>query len=190
MPLIADPGFELGRAAAAAGYLVTVAPGASAVPTALALSGLPTDSFFFGGFLPSSSAARRARLEQVRAIPATLVFFESPKRVAASVQDMVEVLGGDRRAALCRELTKKFEEIRRAPLAELADVLAQAPVKGEVVLVIDRAHSIPVSDSDLEIDLKAAMIDHSLRDAADLVARMHDVPRRAIYQMALKLGKD
>lgn len=189
MPLIADPGFELSRAAAEAGHMVTCAPGPSAVLTALTLAGLPTDAFFFAGFLPNASAARKTRLETLRSVPGTLVFYESPKRLAASLRDMAEVLGGERPAALCRELTKKFEETRRDTLAGLAQALAEAPVKGEVVLLVDRARSGPVKDSDIEQDLLAALETHSVRDAADLVARMHDVPRRPVYQLALKLGK-
>ena len=190
MPLIADPGYDLSRAAAEAGYLVTVAPGASAVLSALTLAGLPTDAFFFAGFLPNTSAARKARLEALRAVPGTLVFYESPKRVAACLADMAEILGADRPAAMCRELTKKFEEVRRAPLGDLAVNLADARVKGEIVLVVDRAHSETVSEIDLETDLKLALTSHSVKDAADIVSRMHNVPRRMVYQMALKLGKD
>jgi len=190
MPLIADPGYDLSRAAAEAGYLVTVAPGASAVLSALTLAGLPTDAFFFAGFLPNTSAARKARLEALRAVPGTLVFYESPKRVAACLADMAEILGADRPAAMCRELTKKFEEVRRASLGDLAVNLADARVKGEIVLVVDRAHSETVSEIDLETDLKLALTSHSVKDAADIVSRMHNVPRRMVYQMALKLGKD
>lgn len=190
MPLIADPGFDLARAATAAGQPVTCAPGPSALPTALTLAGLPTDAFFFAGFLPPASAARKARLEELAQVPGTLVFYESPQRVAASLADMAEVLGAERPAALCRELTKKFEEVRRAPLGELAADLAEAPVKGEIVLVVDRGRSGNVREIDVEADLIEAMKANRLRDAADLVARMHGLPRRQVYQMALKLGKD
>ncbi len=190
MPLIADPGYDLARAAAEAGHTVTAAPGPSAVLTALTLAGLPTDAFFFAGFLPNAAAARRARLEALRAVPGTLVFYESPRRVAASLADMADILGADRPAAMCRELTKKFEEIRRAPLGELATALAGANLKGEVVLVVDRGHSPIVKETDLESDLQEALKSHSVRDAADMVARLHDVPRRRIYQMALKRGKE
>lgn len=190
MPLIADPGFDLSRAAAEAGHTVTCAPGASAAATALTLAGLPTDAFFFGGFLPNAAAARRKRLEALREIPGTLVFYESPKRVAAALGDMVEVLGGDRRAAICRELTKKFEEIRRAPLSQLAGELAgENTPKGEIVVVVDRGSSMSVSEFDLETDLKTALETHSVKDAAELVARMHNTAKRPIYQLALKLGK-
>lgn len=189
MPLIADPGFDLSRAAAEAGLMVTVAPGPSAVLSALTLAGLPTDAFFFAGFLPSTRSARKTRLESLSAVPGTLVFYESPKRVAASVADMAEVLGTGRQAAMCRELTKKFEEVRRGTLDNLAQGLAETPVKGEIVIAVDREHSTSVSEFDLESDLKLALSSHSVKDAADIVSKMHNVPRRTIYQMALKLGK-
>ncbi len=189
MPLIADPGYDLGRQAAEAGYNVTCAPGPSAVLTALTLAGLPTDSFFFAGFLPNASGARRSRIEALRNVPGTLVFYESPKRVAACLSDLADVLGGDRQAALCRELTKKFEETRRGTLADLATEYEGVSVKGEVVLLVDRAHSQSVKDSELEEALIRALETHSVRDAADLVSEMFSLPRRPIYQMALKLGK-
>ncbi|MFV0512984.1 MAG: 16S rRNA (cytidine(1402)-2'-O)-methyltransferase [Jhaorihella sp.] len=190
MPLIADPGYDLGRVAAQAGHRVTAAPGPSAVLTALTLAGLPTDAFFFAGFLPAASAARKARLEELRAVPGTLAVYESPRRVAACLADMALVLGADRQAALCRELTKKFEEVRRGTLAGLADGLDAAPVKGEVVLLVDRERSRIVNEPDLERDLTAALQTHSVRDAAELVAGMHGLARRQVYQMALKLGKE
>ncbi len=189
MPLIADPGYDLGRQAAEAGYQVTCAPGPSAVLTALTLAGLPTDAFFFAGFLPSSSGARRTRIEALRDVPGTLVFYESPKRVAACLSDLADILGGDRSAALCRELTKKFEEIRRGTLAELAAGIDQEVTKGEIVLLVDRSHSHSVNESDLEKALRTALETHSVRDAADLISKMYDQPRRAMYQMALRLGK-
>jgi len=189
MPLIADPGYDLGRVAANAGHAVTCAPGASAGITALTLAGLPTDAFFFGGFLPNATGARRKRLEELAAIPGTLVFYESPKRVADCLKDMADVLG-DRSAALCRELTKKFEEIRRGTLAELAASLEEAPVKGEIVLLVDRKRSETVSDSDLESDLKAALNGNSVKDAASIVAETHGLPRRKVYQLALQLARE
>ncbi len=189
MPLIADPGYDLGRQAAEAGHNVTCAPGPSAVLTALTLAGLPTDTFFFAGFLPNASGARRSRIESLRSVPGTLVFYESPKRVAACLSDLADILGGDRQAALCRELTKKFEETRRGTLADLATEYEGLSVKGEVVLLVDRAHSQSVKDSDVEEALIKALQTHSVRDAADLVSEMFSLPRRPIYQMALKLGK-
>jgi 16S rRNA (cytidine1402-2'-O)-methyltransferase len=190
MPLIADPGYELSRAVAEAGHMVTSAPGASAVLTALTLAGLPTDAFFFAGFLPNSTAARKKRLEALRDIPGTLAFYESPKRIAATLQDAADVLGADRQAAMCRELTKKFEEVRRGTLADLALQLSQTTVKGEIVLLVDRNRSVSVHASDIESDLQQAMGRMSVKDAVDLVSKAHDLPRRTVYQMALQLGKD
>ncbi len=189
MPLIADPGYDLGRQAAEAGHTVTCAPGPSAVLTALTLAGLPTDAFFFAGFLPNASGARRSRIEALRSVPGTLVFYESPKRVAGCLADLADILGGDLQAALCRELTKKFEETRRGTLADLAAEYEGASVKGEVVLLVDRAHSQSVKESDVEEALMKALETHSVRDAADLVSEMFSLPRRPIYQKALKLGK-
>ncbi|GHG88529.1 ribosomal RNA small subunit methyltransferase I [Pseudodonghicola xiamenensis] len=189
MPLIADPGYDLGRAAAEAGFAVTVAPGPSAALAALTLAGLPTDAFFFAGFLPNAKGARRTRLEALRDIPGTLIFYESPKRIEASLADIAEVLGEERSAAVCRELTKKFEEIRRGSLAELAEGARSDPPRGEIVILVDRSHSEPVNASDIESDLRAALQDHSVRDAADLVARMHGQKRREVYQLALQLSK-
>ena len=189
MPLIADPGFDLGRVASDAGYTVTVAPGASAVLTALALAGLPTDAFFFAGFLPNAKGARRTGLEAVRDVPGTLVFYESPKRVAAMLSDAAIVLGADREAAVCRELTKKFEEVRRGTLGSLAEDLSATTLKGEIVVVVDRKRSESVSEVELEQALRRALSDMSVKDAADLVSQAHGLPRRQVYQLALKLGK-
>lgn len=189
MPLIADPGYDLGRQAAEAGYTVTCAPGPSAALVALTLAGLPTDAFFFAGFLPNASGARRARIEALRDIPGTLVFYESPKRVAACLSDLSDILGESRQAAMCRELTKKFEEVRRGTLGELAAGMQGQTVKGEIVLLVDRSHSETVKDSEVEEALKKALETHSVRDAADLVSEMYNLPRRPIYQKALKMGK-
>ncbi len=189
MPLIADPGYDLGRQAAEDGHMVTCAPGPSAALMALTLAGLPTDAFFFAGFLPNASGARRSRIEALRNVPGTLVFYESPKRVAACLSDLSAVLGEDRQAAMCRELTKKFEEVRRGSLGDLAADLEGQNVKGEIVLLVDRSHSENVNESDVEEALKRALETHSVRDAADLVSQMYKLPRRPIYQKALKLGK-
>lgn len=189
MPLIADPGFELGRAAGQAGHMVTCAPGPSAVLTALVLGGLPTDAFFFAGFLPNATVARRKALEKLREVPGTLVFYESPKRLAAMLGDAADVLGGDRAAAVCREITKKFEETRRGTLLELGAAYGAKSVKGEVVVLIDRNRSEKITIVALEEDLQEALSSHSMRDAVDMVAQAHDIPRRQVYQMALALSK-
>ncbi|MDF3384321.1 MULTISPECIES: 16S rRNA (cytidine(1402)-2'-O)-methyltransferase [unclassified Sulfitobacter] len=189
MPLIADPGFELSRAAAEAGVMQTCAPGPSAVLTALALGALPTDAFFFAGFLPNSKSARIAALEKLRDVPGTLVFYESPKRLGAMLRDAATALGAGRKAAMCRELTKKFEEIQRDTLENLAELYQAKAPKGEVVVLIDRSRSDSVNHLDLETDLQRALTDMSMRDAVDLVAQAHGLPRRQVYQAALALGK-
>lgn len=190
MPLIADPGFELSRAAAEAGVMQTCAPGPSAVLTALALAGLPTDAFFFAGFLPNAKGARCSALEGLKDIRGTLAFYESPKRLAATLKDAAGVLGGARKAVVCRELTKKFEEITRGTLADLAQAYAGRPVKGEVVLLVDRGDLHAVSETDIETALKDALGQMSMRDAVDAVSVAHNTPRRKVYQLALELGKD
>lgn len=190
-PLIADPGYDLARAAREAGHRVTTAPGASAVITALTLAGLATDRFLFGGFLPNQSKARREALAELGAVPATLVVYESPKRLDKLLRDAAEVLGGDREAAVCRELTKKFEEVRRGPLAALAEEISAKPVKGEVVVVISRGGRRDVSEKfvidALERERAAGA---SVKDAAAAVSLETGWPRRQVYQLALTLDRD
>ena len=186
-PMVADPGFDLGRAAVVEGYGLISAPGPSAVITALTLAGLPTDRFLFAGFLPNASGKRKTVLGELAGVPATLVFYESPKRVAAMLRDAAQVLGGAREAAMCRELTKKFEEVRRGTLGELVDNCEAAPPRGEVVVVIDRSHA-RASAEDMEQALRGAMETLSVKDAARKVAQDLDLPRRDVYQAALALG--
>ncbi len=188
-PLVADPGYQLVREAVAAGHPVTAAPGPSAALAALTVAGLPTDRFLFAGFLPAAAGQRRRALEELAEVPATLVFYESPRRLAAMLSDAAATLGPGRPAAVCRELTKRFEECRRAPLGELAQALAAEPVKGEVVVLVGRGRSESVSDSALEAELEAALGTMSVRDAADAVARATGAPRRRVYQLALKKGR-
>lgn len=190
MPLIADPGFELSRAAAAAGVLMTCAPGPSALLTALALGGLPTDAFFFAGFLPNAKAARLNALQKLRDVPATLVFYESPKRIAAMLRDAATSLGPERRGAVCRELTKKFEEVQRGTLADLHLRYAEKTPKGEIVVLVDRGRLPSVSELDISSGLERALETMSMRDAVDMVAQAHDLPRRQVYQTALTLSRD
>jgi 16S rRNA (cytidine1402-2'-O)-methyltransferase len=187
-PMVADPGFDLGRAAVAAGHPLISAPGPSAVIAALTLSGLPTDRFLFAGFLPSSPARRKTVLKELGAVPATLVFYESPKRVAAMLADAAEVLGGERPAALCREITKKFEETRRETLETLARDCAGETLKGEIVIVIGRGDSPDIKEVDIDRALDAALTGDSVRDAADQVAAALGLPRRQVYQRALQLA--
>ena len=186
-PLVADPGYRLVGAAVEAGLPVTAAPGPSAVLAALTLSGLPSDRFLFAGFPPTASGARRTFLAEFRETPATLVFFESPKRCAASLLAMAEALGAERPAALCRELTKRHEEVRRATLAELAQGAEADPPRGEVVIVVDRARGGP-DEAALEQALGRALETMTTRDAADAVAAALGLPRRKVYQAALKLS--
>lgn len=189
-PLIADPGYDLGRAVAEAGHPVTAAPGPSALLPALTLAGLPTDTFLFAGFLPNAQKARRTRLTELRSTPGTLVFYESPKRIAASLQDMIDTLGGQRQAALCRELTKKFEETRRGTLSELAASVQQSPPRGEIVVVIDRNRAAESTEEEVLQAIAKGLLEHSVKDTAEMVAAAHGLPRRKVYQMALRLGKD
>lgn len=186
-PLVADPGFDLARAAAEAGYLVTTAPGASAVLAALTVAGLPTDRFLFAGFAPSARTARRGWLGDLAAIAATIVIYESPKRVQECLDDLCETFGGTRQAALCRELTKKFEEVTRGTLAEIRTAWAGREVRGEIVLVIDRGAPRLSTQEDVVAALRAAQGSLSLKDAAAAVAEATGWPRRDVYQLALGL---
>ena len=189
-PLISDPGFKLVRGAQEAGLPVTSIPGPSAVLTALTLSGLPSDRFLFAGFLPAKAGARRKALGMLAAIPATLVFFESARRLPATLAAMSEVLG-DRPAALTRELTKRFEEVRRGTIGELAAGIAAAgPPKGEVTLIVaGAAKDADVDADDLDSQLTAALKGASLRDAVSRVAAATGVPRKLVYRRALALSE-
>ncbi|WP_425426161.1 16S rRNA (cytidine(1402)-2'-O)-methyltransferase [Albimonas pacifica] len=190
-PLIADPGYKLARDAARAGLPVTAAPGPSAVLAALSLAGLPTDRFLFAGFPPPRASARRAFLEELAPVPATLVFLESPRRTAAALADMALTLGADREAALCRELTKRFEEVRRAPLGELAETLAgEDDPRGEVVLVIGPPTASARPDgATLDAMLDAALERLSLKDAVREVQSATGLPRKEVYARALERGR-
>jgi 16S rRNA (cytidine1402-2'-O)-methyltransferase len=185
MPTVSDPGFHLVETAAAAGVGVTALPGPSAVLTALAVSGLPTDRFTFEGFLPRKPGERASALRALGGERRTMVFFESPNRLAASLHAMADAFGGDRRAVVCRELTKLFEEVRRGPLAELADWADQG-VRGEIAVVVAGA---PVRAADpaaaLEQVLSLVASGTRLKDAAAEVAEATGLGRRDLYQAAL-----
>jgi len=187
-PMVADPGFDLARAAVAGGHGLISAPGPSAVITALTVAGLATDKFLFAGFLPNAASQRETALKALASVPATLVFYESPKRVAAMLRDAAEVLGAARQAAVCRELTKKFEEVQRGTLSDLATQAAANPRKGEMVVLIARGDSVNINEDDVEVMVTRALEDMSVRDAADYVAAKTGQKRRMIYQIALKLG--
>jgi 16S rRNA (cytidine1402-2'-O)-methyltransferase len=186
-PLVADPGWRLASEAIAAGHPVTAAPGASALLAALCVSGLPSDRFMFAGFPPPRAAARHRSLAELSGVPATLVFFEAPRRLAASLAAMAETLGPGRRAAVCRELTKRFEEVRRGGLDELARLYAALPEpKGEVVVVVGPpAATAPAPAETLDAALDAALADGSVRQAATAVAQALGLPRRQVYARAL-----
>ena len=190
-PLISDPGFKLVRDATAAGLAVTAAPGASAAVMALTVAGLPTDRFFFEGFLPSRSAARRTRIAELARIPATLVLYESGPRLADALSDLAEGLGA-RAAAVCRELTKLHEEVRRGTLETLArDYAAGAETRGEIAIVIAPPDA-PAPSGAEEIDalLRAALTRVSLKDAVAEVAAATGEQRRAVYSRALELARN
>ena len=185
MPAISDPGFAIVTAAAAAGVTVTALPGPSAVITALALSGLPTDRFTFEGFLPRKS--RLAFLRSLTREPRTMVFFESPNRLADALGDMVTAFGADRRVAVCRELTKLYEEVRRGTAAELAEWAALG-VRGEICIVVEGAAELALDlDSGIAQVLTLVAAGSRLKEAAAEVAEATGLSKRDLYEGALKL---
>jgi 16S rRNA (cytidine1402-2'-O)-methyltransferase len=185
-PLVSDPGYKLVRAALDAGHRVISLPGPSAVLAALASAGLATDTFLFTGFLPPRAAARLTRLRELQAIPATLVLFESPSRLADSLQDIATVIG-DREAAVARELTKVHEEVRRGTPAELAQWARDRPPRGEMVVLVGPPRSEPVTDQDILAQLETLLGDTSLRDAAKAVAERLGVSKARVYDLGLGL---
>lgn len=190
-PLISDPGYRLVREAAAAGHPVTTVPGPSAMLAALTVAGLPTDRFFFEGFLPPREGARRTRIAELAAVPATLVLYETGPRMAAALADLAAGLGA-REAAVCRELTKLHEEIRRGTLVTLAGDYAQgAETRGEFVIVIAPPIADEAGASAEQVDdlLRDALKTASLKDAVEAVTAATGQPRRAVYQRALALAK-
>jgi len=190
-PLVSDPGFKLVRAAREAGHPVTALPGPSAALAALAVCGLPTDRFFFEGFLPPRSMPRRTRIAELKHLPATLVLFESGVRVADCLGDLAEGLGA-RAAAICRELTKLHEEVRRGSLDELAAHYAgDAETRGEFVLVIAPPESSAnaTAPADLDALLREALGRLSVKEAVAEIASVTGLPRREVYQRALALTK-
>jgi 16S rRNA (cytidine1402-2'-O)-methyltransferase len=190
-PLISDPGYKLVRDCADAGIAVVPLPGASALLAALVVAALPTDRVLFAGFLPAKSGARREALMEFKTLQATLVFYESPQRIAESLADMAAVLGS-RTAAVCRELTKLYEEVRRGALPDLAAAYgAQDTPKGEIVVVVEGAakEQVSIGANDIDQALRDALTTMSLRDAATAVAEALNQPRRAVYARALVLAK-
>jgi 16S rRNA (cytidine1402-2'-O)-methyltransferase len=189
-PLISDPGFKLVREVCAAGHQVIALPGPSSVLAALAVAALPTDRFFFEGFLPSKQTARRARLAELARIDATLVMFESGNRVQDTLHDLAGIMGA-RDAAICRELTKLHEEVRRAPVSELARSAEVLETRGEFVLVIGppAASAQIMAQHDLDDLLRSALKRDSVKDAVAHAVEVSGRPRREIYARALELAK-
>jgi 16S rRNA (cytidine1402-2'-O)-methyltransferase len=189
-PLISDPGFKLVREVCAAGHQVIALPGPSSVLAALAVAALPTDRFFFEGFLPSKESARRVRLTELARIDATLVIFESGNRVEECLRDLADIMGA-RDAAICRELTKLHEEVRRAPLAELAKSAGALETRGEFVLVIGppAGNAGIMGESDLDELLRSALKQGSVKDAVAHAVEVSGRPRREIYARALELAR-
>ena len=185
-PLVSDPGYKLVREALAEGLPVHALPGASAPLTALALAGLPTDRFFFAGFLSSKQGERRSALEELRELRATLIFFESAQRLGATLKDMAEIFG-DRPAAVARELTKLHEEVRRGTLNELAKAYEGETPKGEITLLVGPPRDEAPDFAKAEKLLKDALEFMPVRAAADLIAEALDLPRRETYARALAL---
>jgi 16S rRNA (cytidine1402-2'-O)-methyltransferase len=190
-PLISDPGFKLVRDVCAAGHAVIALPGASSVLSALSVAALPTDRFFFEGFLPPKQTARRARLAELARIEATLVLFESGNRVQDTLADLADIMGG-REAAICRELTKMHEEIRRASLLELARGASELETRGEFVLVIGPpAADARVMAGDALDDLLRGQLElGSVKDAVAHAVELSGRPRREVYARALELAKE
>ena len=189
-PLISDPGFKLVREARAAGHAVMALPGPSSVLTALSVAALPTDRFFFEGFLPAKQTARRARLRELAPIEATLVLFESGSRVQETLHDLGMIMG-TREAAICRELTKLHEEVTRAPLVELAEKAAELETRGEFVLVIGppAADAQVMSEEALDDLLRGQLATSSVKDAVAHAVELSGRPRREVYARALGLAK-
>lgn len=185
MPVVSDPGHSLVEAAHDAGIPVTCFPGPSAVPTALALSGLNVGRFIFDGFAPRKQGARQSWLESLIGERRAVCFFESPHRVAATLEHAAEVLGGERRAAVCRELTKTYEEVRRGTLEELAQWAADS-VRGEITVVIEGGEGPSAEPADL-VGLVLALEQGGMRlkDAAKEIAQAHGVKTRSLYDEAL-----
>jgi 16S rRNA (cytidine1402-2'-O)-methyltransferase len=188
-PLVSDPGFKLVREAREAGHAVVAVPGASAALAAISIAGLPTDRFFFEGFLPPKHGQREARIAELARLPATLVLFETGPRLAAALADLVQGLGA-REAAVCRELTKLHEEVRRGDLSVLAEHYASAGApRGEIVLVIAPPQHEAADETDVDALLRRALERVSVKEAVGEIAAVTGRPRREIYQRALELTK-
>ena len=185
-PLISDPGYKLVRETIAADHRVQAIPGASAPLAALSIAGQPTDCFLFAGFLPTKRGERRTRIEALQNAPATLIFFESPTRIAAAMDDLLAGLG-PRPAALTRELTKRHEEVVRGSLTELSEKLRDTSIKGECVIVIGPPGEQKISDTRIANELQERLTHESLREAAKAIAKDLGVSKSRVYDIGLKL---
>ena len=191
MPLVSDPGYKLVRDCAAQGFTVDCMPGASAPLYGLVTSGLPTDTFMFAGFLPNKSSARQTRIAELADMPATLILFEAPSRLPETLQALAQGLGGDRPAAVARELTKLNEELARGTLTSLyEDFSSRDSIKGEVVIVVGPPPPQTIDDDAIAEALSDALQSLSLRDAAKAVSDDLKVPRKRVYDLGLKLRQD
>lgn len=188
-PVLSDPGFTLGREAVAQGLPVTAAPGPSALLAALCVSGVPAERFAFMGFLPAAEGERQEMLRDLREFPLTMFFLESPRRIATTLGEMKGIMGEDRPAAVCRELTKRFEEVIRGTLGSLAAQIPAEGVRGEVVLVVGRGAQRQPDEDGIRAALAQALEHMRLKDAATTVAGALGLPRRQVYQIALTMER-
>ena len=187
-PLIADPGYSLSRDATLQGLKVTTAPGASAVMAALCMAGMPTDRFMFAGFVPNKVKARADFLTELAPLNATLVVYDSPKRVVATLSQMLTVFGETREIALCRELTKKFEEVVRGSIdTVLKEIDARDSLKGEIVLVLGPPKAIKATDDDIIVRLNECLTTQRLKEASNLIAQELGVSKKRVYALGLSL---
>ena len=190
-PLISDPGYRLVASVTDAGHPVVPIPGASAILAGLVAAALPTDAFFFAGFLPNRTVGRVKRIAALAAVPGTLVFYESPHRTAETLADLAATLGADRKATLARELTKTFETHRRGTLGSLAAELAAEPTpKGEIVIMVGPPEAATAEPGDLDSLLVRLLAELPVKEAAQQAAAATGLPRRDLYQRALALKKD
>ncbi len=186
-PLVSDPGFKLVKGAIEKGINVIPVPGPSALLAALTVSGIEPDRFVYLGFLPQARGARKKILEEYRSVQATLIVFESPNRLASSLADLQEVLGKERMASICREMTKRFEEVRRGSLCDLKKYCIQERLKGEMVIVVERDKT-GKPEMDIADILSQALGNKSVKDAVLEVSGIFNLPRKEVYSLALKLS--
>ena len=187
-PLIADPGFSLTKLAIQNNIRVHAAPGASAFLTALCLAGLPTDNFFFGGFLGSKSSQRIKNLQKIQNLDATIVYYESPKSTLSTLKDISKIFGNDRLISVCREMTKKFEEVIRGTVDQVIDeIKSRHSFKGEVVIVLGPPTKKEISDEEIYSALQIALQEYRIKDAATQISEQFGVPKKRSYEMALRL---